>query len=271
MLEKSDTSLSDTLKAFNGFNLDVGLLVPTDTGMNKSIMDATATVREYFIDTRFHDYDTQAQGPDNKVTKRAFFVWPDRLEETTASLYRPMTKKGDPRLWFRRLGNYADPFNLLALIVRDDAVYIINCSRAEILASINRPDTPLGEIAAHALPVGIDPVVAELLDMIGEVSARGFVSTMRPGDTGIGMTLETLLGIDANSSKAPDYKGIEIKAKRIKKGRANPDRSRDQGHGRKHQKRAHRASGRHHRYRGVRGLRGRLRRRWTGDSSISGA
>lgn len=132
-----------------------------------------------------------------------------------------MTKKGDPRLWFRRLSNYAEPFNLLALIVRDDAVYIVNCSRADILSSINRPDTPLGEIAARALPIGIDPVVVELLDMVREVSARGFLPTMRPGDTGVGMTLETLLGIDANSSKAPDYKGIEIKAKRIKKGRAN--------------------------------------------------
>jgi hypothetical protein len=64
-------------------------------------------------------------------------------------------------------------------------------------------------------------VVEELLDMIREVSARGFVRTLRPGDTGIGMTLETLLGIEANTRKAPDYKGIELKAKRLRKGKAN--------------------------------------------------
>jgi len=220
MLEKSDTSLSETLKTFNSFNLDVGLLVPTDTGMKKSIMDATATVREYFIDMAFHDYDKQAQGPDAKVTKRAFFVWADRLEETTASLYRPMTKKGDPRLWFGRLGKYSDPFNLLALIVRDDAVYIVNCSRADIVASAANPATPLGSLAASARP-NADPVAIELLDMIRDVAARGFIPTMRSGDTGIGMTLETLLGIAANTSKSPDYKGIEIKAKRLRKGRAN--------------------------------------------------
>jgi hypothetical protein len=220
MLERSDTSLSETLKTFNNFNLDVGLLVPTDTGMKKSIMDATATVREYFVDTGLHDYDVQAQGPDAKVVKKAFFVWADRLEETTASLYRPMTKNGDPRVWFGKLGRYADPFNLLALIVRDDCVYIINCSRADILASISRPETPLGALAAKARP-SVDPVVTELLDMMRDVSAKGFIPTMRPGDTGIGMTLETLLGIAANTSKAPDYKGIEIKAKRLKKGRAN--------------------------------------------------
>ena len=33
---------------------------------------------------------------------------------------------------------------------------------------------------------------------------------------GVGYTLETLLGIAANSSKAPDYKGIEIKSGRQK-------------------------------------------------------
>lgn len=220
MLERSDTSLAETLKTFNNFNLDIGLLVPTDTGMKKSIMDATATVREYFIDTGLHDYDSQAQGPDAKVTKKAFFVWPDRLEETSASLYRPVTKSGDPRLWFYRLGNYAEPFNLLALIVRDDAIYIVNCSRADVMGTISNPDTPLGHLAALARP-RTDPVVEELLEMIREVSLRGFVPTMRPGDTGIGMTLETLLGIAANTSKAPDYKGIEIKAKRLRKGRAN--------------------------------------------------
>jgi hypothetical protein len=33
------------------------------------------------------------------------------------------------------------------------------------------------------------------------------------------MTLETMLGIAANNSKAPDYKGIELKAKRWHKGK----------------------------------------------------
>ena len=44
---------------------------------------------------------------------------------------------------------------------------------------------------------------------------RGFVRTMRAGDTGVGMTLETLLGIAANSSQLPDFRGIELKAKRL--------------------------------------------------------
>ena len=49
---------------------------------------------------------------------------------------------------------------------------------------------------------------------LAEVAALGYVRTMRTGDTGIGFTLETLLGIDANSSLLPDFEGVEIKAGR---------------------------------------------------------
>jgi hypothetical protein len=41
---------------------------------------------------------------------------------------------------------------------------------------------------------------------------------MLQADTAIGRTLETLLGIDINSSKKPDYKGIELKSYRDKRG-----------------------------------------------------
>ena len=220
MLEKSDVSVPKTLKILNAHDLDAGLLVPTDTGMKKSIMDATASMRDYLQETGFHDYGAQGQGPEAKAVRRAYFVWPDALEETTASLYRPNAKKGDPRLWFSRLGQYAEPFNLLAAVVRDGAIYVVNCSNEAILKSLRNPLTPLGRLAAQARP-SEDPVVAELLEMLREVARQGYVPTMRPGDTGIGMTLETLLGISANARRTPDYKGIEIKAKRLRKGRQN--------------------------------------------------
>jgi len=41
---------------------------------------------------------------------------------------------------------------------------------------------------------------------------------MLNADTAIGRTLETLLGIDINSSKKPDYKGIELKSYRDNRG-----------------------------------------------------
>jgi len=78
----------------------------------------------------------------------------------------------------------------------------------------------LGSLA-HSIKPEESPAAAELLGMIKDVSARGFVGTLRSGDTGVGMTLETLLGIPANSKKGPDYKGIEIKAKRLRKSKSS--------------------------------------------------
>ena len=56
--------------------------------------------------------------------------------------------------------------------------------------------------------------------LLNEIAARGPVPAMLNADTAIGRTLETLLGIDINSSKMPDYKGIELKSFRDNK-RAN--------------------------------------------------
>ena len=63
MLEKSDTSMADTLAIFNRYDHDVGLLMSTEPGMKKFIMDAAASVRDYLHDMGFHDYDAQASGP----------------------------------------------------------------------------------------------------------------------------------------------------------------------------------------------------------------
>ena len=51
-----------------------------------------------------------------------------------------------------------------------------------------------------------------LLTKIKEVNKKGWIKTLRKGDTGVGYTLETELGIRANSNQKPDFHGIEIKA-----------------------------------------------------------
>lgn len=220
MLEKSDTDVAAVLAAFNSKRLDVGLLVPTITGMQKSIMDATSSLRDYLSDNNFHEYQKQAQGPEAKRVKQASFVWPDRLEPTTVSMYRPNTKSGDPRIWFGKLKSYAKPHNLLAVLVHNEELYIINCSNSEVMASLASQLSPLGKIVSSQPSVS-DPKVNELLEKLKAISSLGFVPTQRVGDTGVGMTLETLLGISANSSKSPDFHGIELKAKRNKKGSQN--------------------------------------------------
>jgi len=54
----------------------------------------------------------------------------------------------------------------------------------------------------------------ELVDGIKDLKKQGFIKTHRAGDTGIGKTLEDLLGIDENNFAGPDGKDTELKAAR---------------------------------------------------------
>lgn len=58
------------------------------------------------------------------------------------------------------------------------------------------------------------PALREFLRRFDPVARQGFVRTRRAGPTGIGYTLETLLGIRENNSPRGDLLGMEIKAYR---------------------------------------------------------
>ncbi|MGI8788022.1 MAG: MvaI/BcnI family restriction endonuclease [Pyrinomonadaceae bacterium] len=47
-----------------------------------------------------------------------------------------------------------------------------------------------------------------------KVKEKGYVLSLRRGNTGIGYTLETLLGVEENNIKLPDLGTIELKSKR---------------------------------------------------------
>jgi hypothetical protein len=53
-----------------------------------------------------------------------------------------------------------------------------------------------------------------LRNKLQKVKKMGYVVSMRKGNTGIGYTLETLLGIAENNIKLPDLGTIELKSKR---------------------------------------------------------
>ena len=94
---------------------NVAFLEITATGLSKSIMDATENVRSFLKINNLHDYSIQGQGPQNKLIIPSFFITTNRLIKTEASLYRPVTKKGDPRIWFYNLKSLANPADILAL------------------------------------------------------------------------------------------------------------------------------------------------------------
>lgn len=62
------TPIEETrLRALTSMSVEVSLLEPTETGLKKSILDATFPVRRYLRDNQLHDYENQRQGPENKT------------------------------------------------------------------------------------------------------------------------------------------------------------------------------------------------------------
>lgn len=213
MLAMSDINIDQFLPLFADIGVTVAFLVPTPTGYDKSIMDAIGPVRELLKDEGIHDYEVQGQGPSAKVMWPAFFVTAEGLVETEASLYRPVTKKGDPRIWFKNLRQYCQPKNLLSLFVFEKKIYVLNLSKETIRLSLREK----GFVAnlLQQIKYGKQSIAFELLSRIKDIHDNGFLPSITSGDPGVGDTLEHALGIQRNNSKAPDYKGIELKATRL--------------------------------------------------------
>ncbi len=215
----SDTNIEQFLPIFAKTGVPVAFLVPTPTGFGKSIMDATAPIRELLRNSCVHDYDQQSQGQNNKEIVDTYIVRPDSLIQTDTSLYRPETKKGDPRIWIYNLKPYCQPCNLLALIVIERKIYVFNLSDRRIADSLFSKGFCYNilEEASHK-----DKLVSEeLLNKLHIIHNRGFIPSITPGDPGVGDTLEHALGIERNNSKAPDYKGIELKTTRLTRNGGN--------------------------------------------------
>ncbi len=216
MLKMSDTSIGKFLPYFAKIGLPIAFLVPTETGYYKSIMDATLPIRELLKEAGIHDYEKQKQGPEYKCTVTTQFLYSDKMIETKASLYRPVTKQGDPRIWFYNLKNYCVPCNLLALMINKGVIYVINLSVEEIVESLS--EGFIRELLQQFVN-DENAIAMELLDTIQKIHNQGFLPSITTGDPGVGDTLENALGISRNPSKLPDYKGIELKASRMKTDR----------------------------------------------------
>ena len=173
MLAMSDTNIEQFIPLFAQTGVPVAFLVPTPTGFGKSIMDATNPIRQLFLDQDIHDYDLQRQGPEHKVLVPTCLVTPDGCIETETSLYRPVTKMGDPRLWIYNLKSYCVPCNLLALIVINHCIYVFNLSDQDIVDSLYN-----GGFCHDVLSEAVhqeNRVADELLSMIQAVHNRGAI------------------------------------------------------------------------------------------------
>ena len=213
MLAKSDRTLSEVVAALAAFNLEAGYLVPTKTGLEKSIFDAHASFRGYLRSKNIHDFSSQKLGPANKRVLPIYFIRKDELVALNMSLYRPKTKKGDPRVWVRGIKPYVRAGNLLAFFQVGQEIYLLNSSDKELWRTLKNPNSNLNNILRSSMS-GHGAVEKELLNILKSIEERGWVETVSKSTTStndVGDTLESLLGIKRNSSKSPDYKGIEIK------------------------------------------------------------
>ncbi|GHE49539.1 MvaI/BcnI family restriction endonuclease [Sphingobacterium griseoflavum] len=208
----------DRLQLLTEKSAEVALIEPTSTGLRKSILDATLPLRSYLKEKNVHDYMQQEQGPTSKVQVQSVLIYPDATRASLASLYRPITKQGDPRIWFKGLASYADPHDVLAVLAFDQVLYVINITQLDLHALLAQPShNPLQELLA-AVNASSRMVADELLRALHKIAALGPIPALLQADTAVGRTLENLLGIGINSSKQPDYKGIELKSFRDKRG-----------------------------------------------------
>tara|TARA_R110000737_G_scaffold350849_1_gene391125 strand:- start:4114 stop:5295 length:1182 start_codon:yes stop_codon:yes gene_type:complete len=207
----------EKLKILTENSVSLTLIELTETGLKKSIMDATGSVRNYLRKNNFHDYNIQNQGPENKVIIEALIYEDHKTNQSNTSLYRPNTKNGDPRIWFSGLTKHANPNDILAIICFDRKIHILNLTQLPIKKLLDSAIiNPFKELI-QAIN-GIENAISnELLLMLRKI-AKTPIPSMLNADTSVGRTLENALGIDINSSKKPDYKGIELKSYRDSKG-----------------------------------------------------
>jgi hypothetical protein len=222
MLNRSDTSIKDVVSYLAQFSIEAGYLVPTQNGLEKSILDAHESLRKFLAQKNLHDYSTQSQGPQNKVVKIGYLLKGTEWVETSISLYRPATKSGDPRIWISGLNQYAASWNLIVFIENGNSLYIFNASDPSIQQQFLSSNSFLSKFLKK---VGQQTslVENELLKLLKDISDQGFVPSTTNADSGVGDTLESLLGIQRNSNRAPDYKGIEIKTSRLNRRTGRQD------------------------------------------------
>ncbi len=209
------------LEAFRQAANDFSLVYLTETTLKKSIIDATIPVRTMLREAGLHDFSQQGQGTEHKRNIAITFLDRDGESNLSLSLYRPNTKQGDPRIWFSGLTSRARAGDVLVFFLSDDALFLGNITALARAGYDPRDGSKwLTGWLGHQRSA-LSRVADELLNRLVAIVNRGPLKAVCSGDTAVGRTLETALGIAINSSKAPDFKGIEIKSHRKHAKREN--------------------------------------------------
>ena len=213
-VKPANVPIQEVLPIFTENCVDVSFLTITATGFTKGLMDAIETFRDFLKRHNLHDYATQPKGQAAKVFRPCKIATASGLITTKVALYRPETKDGDPRLWVYGLKQFCKPTDLLAFTTKEDTLYVYNLSDTALLSAL-RTEGSFPRMFLQSFGSPISSVATELLGKLKSICSRGFIRGITHGDTNVGMTLEAQLGIPPNSSRTPDYKGIELKTGRM--------------------------------------------------------
>ena len=122
----------ENLKFLVNHNVKFTQFEITPIGLRKGILDSTAPMRTYFIEEGVHNYKEQLQGQENKVMRDAIILTETSQHPTQVSFYRPITKKGDPRMWIYKLGAYTEGNDIHVLFYFERKLYSINITKIDI-------------------------------------------------------------------------------------------------------------------------------------------
>lgn len=215
------------IKRLTEKSINLTLIQPTSTGLRKSILDATFPVRNFLKENKLHNYCLQKQGAKDYGVKIKTTIFTENLAiSSQASLYRPNTKNGDPRMWFTELSRYADSDDIIAIMTYEEQLILVNITKIDIDYVLDVQNKgPLWEII-QIMMLAAQSVAQELLIILKKIAQNGPLRSVMDmqADTAIGRTVEKALGISMNSRQEPDYKGIELKSFRRSKSAARENR-----------------------------------------------
>ena len=110
---------------------DAALFHVTGTILNKNIQDCNAALRDLLKREGVLDYDTLNAG--DKVTLEGVYNAGTEWRNTTISAYRAKSR-GDKRIWFSGLKNYANAGDVMALVIRSGKLVIQNVTKGVAVA-----------------------------------------------------------------------------------------------------------------------------------------
>ena len=197
------------------FEFDFEPIRLTETMLAKSIMDASLPIRVLLARMGEVDYAAMEQGRASGMELTLDLASERGLEKRSVSFYRPETKSGDPRFWISRLGDAASAGGMLLACRQESVLFFIALD-----ANLGALTSALGRLLPRREGSlrDMNRALAEFEQRFRDVRERGWIPTMRAGDTGIGFTFESLLGVRANSAQKPDFHGFELKCYRAGRG-----------------------------------------------------